>query len=442
MVHTPGSGEILLKASWRRSIRWTGWLGLVLVGALLVPSAASGQQVFSLKSWNEPTVDVCSGVASELPGTPAPASPDARARVDSLLAAGSQAAILGELVTARDLFRTAAELDPANSVVAYRLARALDESDQTTEAISEYCRYLTLAPGETTAAVVRDRVHVLGSTGEGPPRAPWSIAMSEGFQAYEAGRYRDAIQAFTRVVELRPDLPEAYFNRAAAFTADSRPEFAVNDFQTYLTLDPAAADAQAVREQLSVLHAEVEQTAEIRLVQTRIARPGIAFAQGLVIPGLGQHATGRTGLGVVVLAASAGAVYYGLRQHEVVRTHGATDPFGNYYEYEATSIERPYQIHGISAAAAIALLSAIESFIYSDRQYRRIQTANAPLPPISRPETTSCPAPPDRDPSLFGPPRAACESIALRSWDSCSGDSPAPPMRRCSPLAVRPAPSP
>ncbi len=419
-----------------RSLRFITWLPLVLVCA---PSSLSGQ-IFPLKSWTEPEVDLCAAQATRLPGTPAPLPADVRARVDSLLVAGSQAAILGELITARESFRAAAELDPSNPVVAYRLARTLDEHGESAEAVAEYCRYLSLAPADATSAAVRDRIHALSANGEGPPRAPWAVAMSEGFQAFEGGRYRDAVQAFTRVIELRPDWADGYFNRALAYTADGRPEIAANDFQTYLTLAPGADDALAVREHVDRLQADAAQAAAVRMVQTRIARPGNALAQGLIIPGLGQHATGRTGLGLVVLAAAAGAVYYGMRQQEVVHTRGAYDPFGNYYEYEVTTLERPYQVHGISAAAAIAVLSAIESYIYSDRQYRRIRAAGPQLSITDREAICTTLESPEV-PSLLEVASPSCHEVPARWADGatseCAADRSGPPLRSCNALSAR-----
>jgi hypothetical protein len=47
--------------------------------------------------------------------------------VDSLLTAGSRAAILGDYPAAEDFLRRAAALDQGNPLVSYRLARTLDD---------------------------------------------------------------------------------------------------------------------------------------------------------------------------------------------------------------------------------------------------------------------------------------------------------------------------
>src|SRR5688572_20899640 len=106
-------------------------------------------------------------------GTPCPAvkSPPLSALpstlTDSLLAAGSRAAILGDHQNARDLLEQATQLDPANFVASYRLARTLDDSGEYGEALREYCRYLSLGPTAADTLDVRHRVQQLALTGEG-----------------------------------------------------------------------------------------------------------------------------------------------------------------------------------------------------------------------------------------------------------------------------------
>jgi hypothetical protein len=104
----------------------------------------------------------------------------------------------------------------------------------------------------------------------------------------------------------------------------------------------------------------------------RRAAPGRVLAQGLVVPGLGQHATGRTVLGVGVLAAVGGAVYFALQEQVVVRTLEGQDPFGNRYDYDVRTRERRHQALGFGAAAAIGLGAALESFLYASRQPRAL----------------------------------------------------------------------
>jgi hypothetical protein len=105
--------------------------------------------------------------------------------------------------------------------------------------------------------------------------------------------------------------------------------------------------------------------------------PSSALIQGLVLPGLGQHATGRTALGLVVLGAVGGAIYYGIEEQTVVNRVGANDPFGNYYEYDVRTRGRPRMAQGIGAAVGIAILGALESYIYARREYNSATSSAA-----------------------------------------------------------------
>jgi hypothetical protein len=110
-----------------------------------------------------------------------------------------------------------------------------------------------------------------------------------------------------------------------------------------------------------------EGAADPRPAQLRLASPGRVLLQGLAIPGLGQHATGRSLWGVGVLAAAGGAFYLAAREETVVRRVQAQDPFGNRYEYDVRVRERPYQTFGIAAAVAIGVAAAFESYLYARR---------------------------------------------------------------------------
>lgn len=72
--------------------------------------------------------------------------------------AGNQAALIGEVVRARELFLRSAELDPTLPEVAYRLGRVYEELGQSGEAAREYCRALFLGSGTADDADVRARI--------------------------------------------------------------------------------------------------------------------------------------------------------------------------------------------------------------------------------------------------------------------------------------------
>jgi hypothetical protein len=86
------------------------------------------------------------------------------------------------------------------------------------------------------------------------------------------------------------------------------------------------------------------------------------------VPGLGQHETGRTLLGIGVLSAVGGAVYLAFREELATQQRQAEDPFGNPYTYDVRVRERPYQTLGLGAAVAIGLGAALESFLYARGQ--------------------------------------------------------------------------
>src|SRR5690606_24252692 len=77
------------------------------------------------------------GVATGCPAIPGPISarrPNPGA-TDSLLAAGSQAAILGDNEAAVELLRAAVASDPSSAVASYRLARTLDDQGDRPSAV-------------------------------------------------------------------------------------------------------------------------------------------------------------------------------------------------------------------------------------------------------------------------------------------------------------------
>jgi tetratricopeptide (TPR) repeat protein len=341
-----------------RSLRRT-WLVGVLA-ACLWPGVAAAQGL-PLKQLT-PSFAPCP--TSILTGT-AVVSPTV---IDSLLAEGSRAAILGDHETARDLLREAARLDPTNPTVSYRLARTLDEQGEAEAATLEYCRYLTIAPSATDTAEVRERLQSLASAGEGAAEA-WRVEAERGVTSYGAGRYEEAARAFTTVSVLRPDLGDAFYNRGLAWLALGRRAEAATDLEAYLRLSPNATDSAAVQSVLRDLGRAPPALANSGAQVVGRHDPGAVLLRGLLVPGLGQFTTGRRLWGAGVLAGAVGALYLASGQEQVTRTVQAEDPFGNPYEYEETVLERPNQAYGVLAAVAIVAGAAIESYFYADRNW-------------------------------------------------------------------------
>lgn len=69
----------------------------------------------------------------------------------------------------------------------------------------------------------------------------------KGNQLMEAGSFRDAAQAFTRAVELRPDYAVAYSSRGMAYYAMGEYEKAVEDSTRALEINPEDAGAYQAR---------------------------------------------------------------------------------------------------------------------------------------------------------------------------------------------------
>ncbi len=299
-----------------------------------------------------------SGASCPAQSTPAQPNAQRRAAARDAFAQGQEAAISGDNRSARDFFRRAAEADPTDPTTAYHLARSHEALGEVNDAVREYCRFLSLAPGAADAAEARDRLTELG-----PRRSQSELATAQfraGLLHYEGQRWRDAQVAFTRAISQAPDWPETHFNRALVLERLDQTEQAVADFQRYLELEPAATDREAVVRRIVSLRRQA-------------MNPGSALTRGLLLPGLGQHYTRRPVLGFLVLGAAGGAVAFGFVPKDVdvieIRTGTFIDPFGNEreYEYEFAYVDRQYpnRTAGIAAAAAISFLAAFEAYSHA-----------------------------------------------------------------------------
>jgi tetratricopeptide (TPR) repeat protein len=342
------------------------WRTSLLLGALALVAADAHGQELPLK-----TVVVSAPAPGECPAQPpAPALRGGHAGVDSLLNAGSRAAILGDFPAAEDFLRRAAALDGANPVVSYRLARTLDDQGKSEPAAAEYCRYLSLAPDTPDAAEIRERVRTLAGSGSVALADPWTREMSAATEAYRAGRFADAVGGFTRAIEIAPAAADGYYDRAVSYLAMDRGDAAAEDLEAYLRLAPQADDATRVRVRMDQLRAPAVSAAAPAAASPRrtTAAPTLVLVEGMVLPGLGQHETGRTMLGVGVLSAVGGAVLLALHEQDATRERQAQDPFGNPYTYQVRVRERPFRTLGFGAAVAIGLGAAVEGFLYARRQ--------------------------------------------------------------------------
>ncbi|HYW29958.1 MAG TPA: tetratricopeptide repeat protein [Gemmatimonas sp.] len=275
-----------------------------------------------------------------------------------LAAEGQEAALAGDRAAARTAFARAAALNPGDDRIAYELGRANEELADTSAAVTEYCRYLVLASEGREAADVRGRLQRLM-----PPASVTNAQRSAetfrtGVSHFDARRYEPAANAFGETIRRTPPANEALFNRALARSASGRRADAVKDLEAYLISAPAATDRAAVIRAIDVLRRPVYSS-------------GTAFTRGL-IPGFGQFYTGRSGRGVAVLLAVAGAGALAAYQKTETKEVPYVDPNGVPVPYTETSTKRPYLIPGLAAGVGLTLAAAFEASRYASSASQRV----------------------------------------------------------------------
>jgi len=289
---------------------------------------------------------------------PPTARPDA-AESRRLAAQGREAALVGDRRGARDAFRRAAALNPADDQVAYALGRADEDLGDAAAARADYCRYLAVAPNGRDAPDVQQRVLRLAPAGAADAARRTRETFGAGLAALDAQRWAAAAAAFDETLRLAPATPEALFDRALARLRLGRRDDAARDFEAYLTTAQSADDRAAVLRTLDALRRPTYS-------------PSTALGRGLLFPGLGQFYTGRPALGVVALGAVGAAVGGMLYQRTVVRDRTFLDAFGRPYTQPVPERERPYVAPAAAAGAAVWILAALEA--------RHHAAASAPTP--------------------------------------------------------------
>ncbi|MES2524448.1 MAG: tetratricopeptide repeat protein [Gemmatimonadota bacterium] len=275
-----------------------------------------------------------------------------------LAAEGQEAALGGDRVAARTAFSRAAALNPGDDRIAYELGRANEELSDTIAAVNEYCRYLVLSSEGREATDVRGRLQRLM-----PPTAITNSQRAAetfrtGVNHFDARRYAPAADAFSETIRRTPPATEALFNRALARSASGRRSDAVKDLEAYLISAPAAPDRAAVLRAIDLLRRPVYSS-------------GTAFTRGL-LPGFGQFYTGRSGRGVAVLVAVAGAGALAAYQKTETKEIPYVDPNGVPVPYTETNTKRPFLIPGIAAGVGLTLAAAFEASLYASRSIQGV----------------------------------------------------------------------
>ena len=324
---------------------------LVLVAA----SRAGAQQLAAKRGLSPESVLPC----------PAPAGAVAPARNDSpdvrrLVALGHEAAIVGDHRQARDVFLDAARLSPGDERIAYQLGRAYEELHDRPAAIREYCRFLALAPQASDAADVRARIGALSVPTTGGTSAADQAAATfrTGVGHLDQRRWREASDAFGRVIQLLPRAAEAYYNRGIALSALDQREAAGRDYEQYLALRPSADDQALVRQRIGALRAPTWNA-------------NTALVTGLVVPGLGQVYTSRPWIGLGVAALAGTSLYVALlkKEDQEIRDFSVIIPgFPPIVNIDTVQVtKQPYYAAGLTVFAVATIGAAFEAARYARR---------------------------------------------------------------------------
>jgi tetratricopeptide (TPR) repeat protein len=280
--------------------------------------------------------------------------------------------ILGELLRAQELLRRATELDVTSFEFAYQHARVLEDLDQSSAAMTEYCRSLTLGAEAGGVADAQARLDVLYGTMQARIPQVAREAFLSGLTLADAALYEPAVASFTVAVDAAPDWPPALYNRAVILERLGRVPESLADYRRYIELTPNEIDpvVAAVTERIGMLEG---------LVAMPTPSPSGALALGMAFPGMGQYYSGRGLSGTVVLAIAAGAVAGGILYKEVTvhcltPTSGACAPAD---VIDQTS-ERPYLLAAIGVAGAVTVAGAIEAFVRARGRRGEVEAVMGP----------------------------------------------------------------
>jgi tetratricopeptide (TPR) repeat protein len=328
----------------------------LLVGVLPAAATAQAQQLLLKRDVPSAAWEGC----QRIDGRRAAVTPQQQQEAERLANSATQASLLGDKTAALDLLARAANTDPTSKTIAYRLARELDEAQRLPAALASYCQYLALAPEGPDAQEVRERTRAIGKpTGFTVP-AGARQAFVDGIANYDAGKLAAADTSFGIASAAAPTWNAPVFNRALTRMALSRRDDAAAYFRRYLELSPGASDFNQV---LNLL-ASFQQPAALRI------NPGGAFARGLLIPGLGQLTTGRSGRGMFYLGAAAAAIAVGVAVQRVA-VECLSEPVNGVCpddQIDRTRNNRPYLVPSIGAYFAIGLIGAIDAARGARRQ--------------------------------------------------------------------------
>lgn len=329
---------------------------LIGLGIILTGDPAAAQELRLLRE--------VPGVWDGCPALPADAATRTplaqRQEAERLAAEATQAAILGDNVTAYEFLQRAAQLDPSSADISYHLARTLEELGRPVEALVGYCHYAGLAADAPDIADVHDRIRTFAAATVTSTAARWFEA---GIAHFDARRMREAETAFGNAIAAAPAWNAPAYNRAIVRLVQGRRSAAASDARTYLELGGDAALAGA----LATLAGPPPATGP------RSYSPGGALVAGLLVPGLGHFTTDRPLLGALVLGTAVGAIAVGVSSQRLKvdclspPVDGRCPPDDVLRE----RTERPYMVPAIGVAAAVGVLGAIDAYAGARRRNGR-----------------------------------------------------------------------
>lgn len=203
------------------------------------------------------------------PAISTPLTPERRQAAAERFAAGTQAAIVGDVRRALSLYREAVEMDPANADAAYRLGRVYESVGEDAAATREFCRFLLLASNEQDAGDARARIARLASA----PPAEVPVAIPE---PAAPGAEEDELAAAA------PDPPEPVFRAPApAAPAPPRPlpEVTVPEATIATPGAEVASEAETRNQIRSAVGAYARAIESRDIEQLRGAYPGLTSRQ-------------------------------------------------------------------------------------------------------------------------------------------------------------------
>lgn len=313
------------------------WFGPLLGQTLRLKREIPGEEPFTCPSLGE---------------LPEPTAEE-RTEAGRLGSNADQALILGDLERARDLLARAQEVDPSSVELTYRYARVLEDLGSVEEAIQQYCRALALPSPTEGVEDARDRLQALLDR-EGDVIPPEAVAaFREGVREADSGNQGSARDAFTRAWLAAPSWPDPLYNRGVIRARLGRVEAAARDLERYLELAPGTEDALLVSQRVG----------QLRNLAS-LPRPSGALTLGLLLPGAGQFYSGRAwqGVGVLSLAAGVAAAGFLIEEVSVECVGGASGGECPPNRIVGETTSRPYLVHGLATAGAVAFLGAVEAF--------------------------------------------------------------------------------